>query len=425
MREPAISLLLVLAALITTPAAATEVTEGTAVAKPAGTSQEGVTQPGQTLQASGTLLYQVVPKALGYIAVGATLCMIPSPSAQEVGADLTQLGAEALALAAAVDYNAPIRYYLAYEFNTTYGKLSSFTYWTGVCLDAAVTVGMNFALQSMLQPVAANLNVPPDALKNYMTQACKLIAKLRSEPVDADDVVPLIDSFIQIVGYGAQIPRDEKLEVASAVATFLNGIRTNPVVLMLSDVCNSISRYLGISPSSGIKRWVEALLTPMVPDVFGILSDVREIVNKINDAMLGLKAVMNPTKFVQETVEAIVDSTINALRPIAEKATDLGLSKESVERALKDLKSEIISTINGIVARYEPVVRVMGAMMTVISMMDTVNSFNRLIQRLSKLALMARSLGVSVPSPVQPQEELRRALNVLQQGRVGPPPLPF
>ncbi|WP_457620242.1 hypothetical protein [Methanopyrus sp.] len=407
-------LTLFLAVSLAIPTAATE-------------TQEVGTQGASTR--TSELLPQVAPKALGYIAMGAVLCALPNAGTRELGENVTELGTEALALAVAVDYNLPIRYYLAYEFNTTYGKLSSPTYWTEVCFNAVASIGVNMAMQSLLQSAAKSLGVPPDEVRYYVIQTCRLMAKLQSGSVNADDVVPLIDSVARIVAPQSNIPRDKEYELAGVVANLLNRMRTDPGVRMISSVCDLILRYLDTSASSGIKRWMGALLAPVIPDVFGILSDVREILSKINNALIGLKALTNPTEFLRETARAAGASLVEALKPVAEKATVLGLSKEEVENMLEGLKSVIsdlaAAVSSDIAASYGPVIRALGAVMVITSLMDVVNSFNRLTQKLSKLAVMARSFGVSVPSPVKPEEELKRALEVLQRGRIGPPPLPF
>ncbi|WP_457614593.1 hypothetical protein [Methanopyrus sp.] len=407
-------LTLFLAVSLAVPTAATETQE-------IGTQGASTRTPG--------LLPQVAPKALGYIAMGAALCALPNTGAQELGEDVTELGAEALALGVSVDYNLPIRYYMAYEFNTTYEKLSSPTYWTEVCFDAVASIGMNLAMQSLLQSATKDLGVPPDEAKDYVIQVCRLMTKLQSGPVSADDVVPLIDSFARIVAHQSNIPRDKEYELASVVANFLNRVRTDPGVRMMSSVCGLILQYLDTNTSTGMKRWIKALLAPVIPDVTGILSDVREIVSKINNALIGLKALTNPAEFLREAARAAGVSLVEALKPVAEEATALGLSKEDVENMLESLKS-VISNLaaavsSDIAASYGLVIRAVGAVIVITSLMDVINSFNRLTQRLSKLAMIARSFGISVPSPVKPEEELKRALGVLQQGRVGPPPLPF
>ncbi|AAM02049.1 hypothetical protein [Methanopyrus kandleri] len=393
------------------------------------------TQQEQTPGASGELLPQVAPKALGYIAVGAILCAIPNRGTQELGADLTQLGAEALTLAAAVDHGLPLKYPVAYQFNRTYEKLSSPMYWGEVGFNIVAPMLVNSMLYSMLQPLSEQLEVPPDVIKNYIVQTCKLMAKLQDRPVSPEDVIPVIDSAIQIINQSSnqssqsKLTEDTKYEVAKTIANFLNGIRGSSGVLIASNVCKFALRYINVEPSNGIKLWIGSVLSPVVPDVSGTISDVRNITRDINNAMIGVRIATNPVETIRQITEDTGNSIIETFRTIVKNADKLGISEETANEILDDLKSmisDLTSTITDEIVRpYEPIVRCLGIALAINSLMDAYNSFNRLTQRLSKLALIARGLGVQVPTLTNPEGELKRALGVLQQGRVGPPPLPF
>ncbi|WP_456482833.1 hypothetical protein [Methanopyrus kandleri] len=393
------------------------------------------TQQEQTPGTSGELLPQVAPKALGYIAVGAILCAIPNRGAQELGADLTQLGAEALTLAAAVDHGLPLKYLIAYQFNRTYERLSSPMYWGEVGFNIMAPILMNSMLYSMLQPLSEQLEVPPDVIKNCIVQTCKLMAKLQDRPVSPEDVMPVIDSVIQIINQSSnqsshsELTEDTKYGVAKTIANFLNGIRGSSGVLIASNVCKFALQYINVEPSNGIKLWIKSVLSPIVPDVSGIISDVRNIAKDINNAMLGVRIATNPVETVRQIIEDAGDSIIETFRTVVKNADKLGISEETANEIFDDLKSMISdltsSIVDEIVRPYEPIVRCLGIALAINSLVDAYNSLNRLTQRLSKLALITRGLGVQVPTLTNPEGELKRALGVLQQGRVGPPPLPF
>ncbi|WP_456482552.1 hypothetical protein [Methanopyrus sp.] len=420
-------LLLASVALLAAPVAATEMGKETTPVDSAGVHEETIPSERMPSQVPGALLPSIGPKALGYIAMGGLLCAIPNLGAQELGTDLTRLGVEALALATSVDYDVPIRYYLAYEYNRTYEDLSSLTYWSGICFDAAATVGVNFAFRSALQQAATDLGVPPDVLEDHMVRIFGSIAKLRTGPVSAEDLVPLVDLAARILGV-EDVQRQDEVKLAGVMAVLLNNMRTSPGLMLLSDFCGLIHRYLDVNPSNGMKRWIGALLAPL-SDILDTFSAVREFLDDINGIVLGFKAFTDPAGFIRETAETAVGGAMSALEPLIETITEsLGVPKETAKKAaeevVKELKSWATSVVSGATVQNEPMVRTMGLVVAISSAINALNSLNRLIRKLSGLALMARCLGVPVPSP-DPEGELKRALNVLQQGRVGPPPLPF